>query len=151
MAKGPTDPDNPKAEGETAPKTHHVTATVSVTADVTATVVTARELTKIYIFRCANKSDLYAVSRNPAGDNLPENVCAGEWVRFSEADVERGGHVAGFVSGDLFRDLDRQGFHLASGVRVTVSRHHHQTERAVRDALSAANARTKFFATDTDA
>jgi hypothetical protein len=98
---------------------------------------------KIFIFRCSNKSDLFAVSRDPTGDNLSGSICTGEWVRHNEAEVEPGDPIAGFVSRDLFRDLERQGFHLASGVRTTVK---HQVE--INWALSSANVSTGFFATD---
>lgn len=76
---------------------------------------------KIYTFRCSNKPDLFAVSQEPNGNNLPKNICTGEWVQHGETEVEPGDAIAGFVSRDLFRDLERQGFHLASGVGVTVS------------------------------
>jgi hypothetical protein len=102
---------------------------------------------KIYTFRCSNKSDLYAVSLRPTGDNLPGNICTGEWERRGEAEAEPGDPIAGFVSRDLFRDLEGQGFHLASGVRVTVSRY----RTAVGEALAAANVQTKLFTTETDA
>jgi hypothetical protein len=102
---------------------------------------------KLYTFRCSNKPDLFAVSQEPAGSNLPGNICTGKWVRHSETEARPGDHIAGFVSHDLFRDLERQGFHLASGIRVTVSRH----ETAVSEAFAAANTHTRFFKTDTDA
>ena len=78
---------------------------------------------RLYTFRCSDKHDLFAVTREPTGHNLPNNICTGRWVRHSETEAEPGDHIAGFVSRDLFRDLDQQGFHLASGVRVTVSGH----------------------------
>ena len=133
-----------EAEGRQEPQTHHVTATLSGKGTLSAT---AKVVKKIYTFRCSTKPDLFAVSLNPTGNNLPGIVCTGEWLRHGEAVVEPGDHIAGFVSRDLFRDLDRLGFHLASGVRVTVS--HDQS--AVSGALSAANTRTRFFTTDTDA
>jgi hypothetical protein len=64
-------------------------------------------LTKIYIFRCSKKSDLLAITGDPTGDNLPPGACTGPWTLLREAEVEHGGHIAGFVSRDLFRDLDR--------------------------------------------
>jgi hypothetical protein len=107
---------------------------------------------KIYTFRCSNKSDLFAVSLNQAGSNLPGNICAGgKWVRLNEEEVEPGATVVGFVSRDLFRDLERQGFHLASGVRTTVSIAQTAVTTAVSAALSTANVRTRLFSTDTDA
>jgi hypothetical protein len=102
---------------------------------------------KIFTFRCSNKSDLFAISLRSSGDNLPGNICSGEWVRHGEDEANPGDPIAGFVSRDLFRDLERQGFHLASGVRVTVSRY----QGPVGEALSTANTRTRFFTTDTDA
>lgn len=106
---------------------------------------------KIFTFRCSGKPDLFAVSLNPVGDNLPANICSGTWHRQNDTEVEPGDPVVGFVSRDLFRDLERQGYHLASGVRsFTVSR---QVEMQIEvgEALSSANARTRFFTTDTDA
>lgn len=119
-----------------------------VTGPVSATATVAR---KIYTFRCSNKSDLFAVSLDPHGSNLPGNICPGEWLSHSEAVVEPGDHIAGFVSRDLFRDLERQGFHLASGVRVTVTRAFEAQVVEVAKALASANASTGFFPTDTDA
>jgi hypothetical protein len=136
-------------EGERNPTTHNAKVAIAGTGTVS---VTATVLTKIYIFRCSKKSDLLAVTRDPTGNNLPPGICTGHWTRLSEAEVEQGGHITGFVSRDLFRDLDRQGFHIASGIRATVSlTQHDQAARAVGDALSAANMRTGFFTTDTDA
>jgi hypothetical protein len=132
------------------------TRTVSATARGSARAMgsaTATVLTKIYIFRCSKKSDLLAITGDPTGGNLPLGACTGHWTLLRETEVERGGHIAGFVSRDLFRDLDRQGFHIASGVRVTASASLTGTGtiRAVADALSTANTRTRFFTTDADA
>jgi hypothetical protein len=106
---------------------------------------------KIYIFRCFNKSDLFAVSVKPTSDTLPGGICAGGWEPHSEAEVKPGDLIAGFVTRDLFRDLERQGFHLASGVRVTASPYEVAVSTAVSGAISTANTRTRFFKTDTDA
>jgi hypothetical protein len=82
---------------------------------------------------------------NSAGDNLPPSICTGEWVRHGETVVEPGAtHLTGFVAADLYRDLEKQGFHIASGVRTSVTRY----ETAVSGAISAANTRTRFFDTD---
>jgi hypothetical protein len=103
---------------------------------------------RVYTFRCSNKSDLFAVSLKPTSDDLPPNICAGKWeLHNGPVEVKPGDAIAGFVSRDLFRDLERQGFHLASGVRVTVSR----DQTSVSDALSIANLHTRFFTRDTDA
>jgi hypothetical protein len=159
MAQPPHDTDRKAAEqqaqagGKPGPQTHNVTVSATATALGTATAsATGKVMRKVYTFRCSHKSDLIAVSLNPTGDNLPGRICTGEWVPHGEALVEHGGHIAGFVSRDLFRDLDRQGFHIASGVRAPVSlSQHDQTARAVGDALSAANTRTGFFTTGADA
>lgn len=60
-------------------------------------------------------------------------------------------HLPGFVSVDLYRDLDRQGFHIASGVRIKVSEYEAAVNTAVSGAVSTANTRTGFFPTDSDA
>jgi hypothetical protein len=103
---------------------------------------------KIYTFRCSEKVDLFAVTLSPTGDNLPPNICSGEWVKRGEAEAEPGDPVVGFVSRDLFRDLKQHGFHLASGIRVTVFRH----QTAVGEALAAGNTHSQLFpTTDADA
>ena len=100
---------------------------------------------KIYTFRCSKKPDLFAVSLEMNGGNLPPNLCAGQWLSINEETVQPGDRVVGFVSRDLFRDLSRQGFHLAiGGVRVKAS----NDEIAIGQAMSAANLNTKFFDTD---
>jgi hypothetical protein len=136
-------PDGEPIQGvrEVRATAHPVMGTFSVTATVGR---------KIYTFRCSNKSDLFAVSLDPHGSNLPRNICTGDWLWHGEAVAEPGDHIAGFVSRDLFRDLDRQGYHLASGVRVTVSRDF-EMQVEVGKALASANASTRFFPTDTDA
>jgi hypothetical protein len=105
---------------------------------------------KLFTFQCSNKSDLFAVTRDPTSDKLPGGICSGGWVLRREEEVERGAHIAGFVSRDLFRDLDRKGYHLASGVRA-VSSYQAGVTTSVSVALSTANLNTKFFPTDSDA
>ena len=106
---------------------------------------------RIFTFRCSNKSDVFAVSEDPAGSNLP-SICTGKWEQHGEpAEVKPGAHIAGFVSRDLFRDLERQGFHVASGVRIKVSAYEAEVTTAVSGAISTANNRTGFFTTDSDA
>jgi hypothetical protein len=153
MVRHPTDAEDQKAAGQPAgtegkpiPETHDAAATLDGKGALSATA----QVMKAYTFRCSNKSDLVAISLRPTGDNLPRNVCTGQWVWLNEAELARGDHVVGFVSRDLFRDLDRQGFHIAS-VRVEVSGHTASVTTAVSGALSTANARTRFFTTDTDA
>jgi hypothetical protein len=102
---------------------------------------------KLYIFRCSNKPDLYGVSLDSEGRNLPSNICSGRWDRQRETDAEPGDHIAGFVSRDLFRDLKDKGFHLASGVNVIVS----GFTASVSGVFYDANTRTRFFQTDSDA
>jgi hypothetical protein len=156
MAQRPDDINDRKpagqqaqTEGKREPRTHHVSVTVATTGTVSAT---AKVLRHLYIFRCSNKAGLFAVSLSSAGDNLPANICAGEWVQHDEALVEPGiSHLPGFVSVDLYRDLDRQGFHIASGVRIRVSEYDAAVNTAVSGAVSTANTRTGFFPTDTDA
>ena len=107
---------------------------------------------RIFTFRCSNKPDLFAVSEDPAGGNLPTSICTGKWERHSgPTETKPGDHIAGFVSRDLFRDLEVRGFHIASGVRVTVSDYQTAANTAVSGAISAANMRTGFFPTDADA
>jgi hypothetical protein len=154
MATPPTDAEDQKAGGQPAgtdgkpiPETHGTSAKLDGKGALSA----AARVMKAYTFRCSNKSDLVAISLRPTGDNLPGNICTGQWVWLNEAELERGGHIVGFVSRDLFRDLDRQGFHIASGVRVEVSGPTAAVTTAVSGAISTANTRTRFFPTDTDA
>jgi hypothetical protein len=151
MATRPTDTDDqkPGAEGEPTPQTHDAAAKLSGEGTFSAN---AKVLRKVYIFRCSNKAGLFAVSPNFHGDNLPPNICTGGWVRHGEALVEPGiSHLTGFVSADLYRDLEKQGFHIASGVRTSVSQYQSTLTTAVSGAISTANTRTRFFKTDSDA
>jgi hypothetical protein len=61
------------------PRTHDVSVTVA-----------AKVLRHLYIFQCSNKAGLFAVSLSPIGDNLPANICTGEWV--AERDWTDAGH-----------------------------------------------------------
>jgi hypothetical protein len=100
---------------------------------------------KLYTFRCSSKADLYGVSEQPAGDNLPSDICSGGWIALDEATVRAGDRVDGFVTRDLYRDLERRGFHLAVGlVNGPVS----PRDLEVANALAAANKVTGFFRTD---
>jgi hypothetical protein len=100
---------------------------------------------RIFTFRCSRQADLYAVSTDPRGRNLPEGVCTGNWEPISNAEVQPGDGIAGFVSRDLFRDLDDHGYHLAiGGPRVTKS----SDEVRVGAAIAAANVVTRFFSVD---
>ena len=133
-------------ESDHNPKTHYVEARVVGTGKVS---VTAKVLRQVYIFRCSNKADLFAVSLNSTGDNLPPNICSGEWGRYGETLVEPGvTHLTGFVAADLYRDLEKQGFYIASGVRPSLSQYQSTLTSAVSGALSTANTRTRFFDTD---
>lgn len=102
---------------------------------------------RLYIFRCSNKLDLYGVSLDAEGRNLPSHICSGRWARQRETDVEPGAHIAGFVSRDLFRDLEDKSFHLASGVDLRVS----SLTASVSGVLTEANKHTQFFPIDSDA
>jgi hypothetical protein len=136
----------PGAAEEKPAQTHHASAVVFGVGTVSAT---ATVLRTVYIFRCSTKSGLFAVSLRTDGDNLPQNVCSGEWLKHGEALVEPGvSNLGGFVSSDLYRDLERHGFHIASGVRTTVSPYQAGVTASVSVAISAANSRTGFFDTD---
>jgi hypothetical protein len=111
--------------------------------------VTGKVMMTVYIFQCSTKSGLYAVSMMPEGDNLPPNICTGQWLKHGASVVEFGvSHLVGFVSSDLYRDLARQGFHIASGVRTMVSPYQAGVTASVSVALSTASTRTGFFDTD---
>ncbi len=97
---------------------------------------------RIYTFRCSRKADLLGVSQDPAGANLPDGICNGTWDPISEEEVEPGHAVPGFVSRDLFRDLDNRGFHLAVG-RLPITQS--SDEIRVGAAIAAANVITRFF------
>jgi len=99
---------------------------------------------KLYTFRYSTKPDLCAVSESAKGGNLPNIYSGGTWVPYGETD---GDHIAGFVSRDLFRDLQQKGFHVASGVSLAVS----GTAGTVNEALTASNSYTGFFSTKKDA
>ena len=114
--------------------------------------VTGKVMMTVYIFQCSTKSGLYAVSMIPEGDNLPANICTGRWLKHGAAVVESGvSHLLGFVSSDLYRDLARQGFHIASGVRTMISPYQAGVTASVSVALSTASGQTGFFKTDSDA
>jgi hypothetical protein len=150
MAPLPTDTDDQKP-GATGKPAQTLPAAAKASGEATVS-VTAKVQRRVYIFRCSTKSALYAVSLKPEGDNLPQKICTGDWLKHSEAVVEPGvSHLTGFVSSDLYRDLDRQGFHIASGVRTTVSPYQAGVTASVSVALSTATSRTGFFKTDPDA
>ena len=102
---------------------------------------------KIYTFRCARKADLFGVTEHENGDNLPLGIC-NEWVKTAEQTVQPGDSVAGFVSQDLFRDIIRQGFHIAVADR---SNSGSSGNVEIGKAIAAASCASGFFRSNSGA
>jgi hypothetical protein len=97
---------------------------------------------ELFFYRCSKKADLFGVTEGPHPELLPSDVCSGSWEFVSDQKVQPGDSMAGFVSRDVFRDLELRGYHLAI-VRVDVRRS--SDEVAVGAAITTANNVVGFF------
>ena len=74
----------------------------------------------VHVFRCSSNPNLYGLTRDGAGSNLPADKCSGAWDYFKEMrNVVHGQPLVGVDADTLLRDLEQHGYHLADARIVT--------------------------------
>ena len=74
----------------------------------------------VHVFRCSSDPNLYGLTRDREGANLPSDKCSGAWDYLRRMrDVAPGQKLVGVDAATLLHDLNEVGYHLTSaGVAV---------------------------------